>query len=188
MTLTSGLEPMIQFACSVAEHWDGLVHWFHSKSPTASLKGPDSTAPCYATACTASYQYDPRDRLVHEDNGHGGLTDYTLDGASNVLTESQSGTTTSTRTSEYLGNQLQQVTTTGPNQATSVQRYFYDPLGNLQCVTTGAGSQRDCNVATGGTPTAALLAYNTYDYLNRLIGYHAYTGGNRHHRHQHGDL
>jgi YD repeat-containing protein len=142
-----------------------------------TLKGPDSTAPCYATACTASYQYDPRDRLVHEDNGHGGLTDYTLDGASNVLTENQSGNTTSTRTSEYLGNQLQQVTTTAPSQAASVQKYFYDPLGNLQCVTTGTGSHNDCNVATGGTPTSNILSYNTYDYLNRLIGYHAYTGG-----------
>ena len=142
-----------------------------------TLKGPDSTAPCYATACTASYQYDPRDRLIHEDNGHGGVTDYTLDGAGNILTENQSGNMTSARTSEYLGNQLQQTTTTVPNQPASVQKYFYDPLGNLQCVTTGGGSRADCNVATGGTPTVNLLSYDTYDYLNRLIGYHAYTGG-----------
>ncbi len=32
MTLGSGLEPMIDFACSVDEHCDGVVLWFHSKS------------------------------------------------------------------------------------------------------------------------------------------------------------
>ena len=77
-----------------------------------TLKGPDSTAPCVSTACTATYQYDPRDRVIHEDNGHGGVTDYKLDGAGNILTENQTGSTTNTRASQYLGNQLQQVTTT----------------------------------------------------------------------------
>jgi RHS repeat-associated protein len=142
-----------------------------------TLKGPDGTAPCSSTACTSTYQYDPRDRVIHEDNGHGGVTDYTLDGAGNILTENQTGNTTSSRTSQYLGNQLQQVTTTAGNQAASTQKDFYDPLGNLQCVTTSGGTRTDCNVATGGTPTANLLSFNTYDYLNRLIGYHAYTSG-----------
>ena len=42
MTLTSGLEPMIDFACSVAEHWDGVVRWFHSKISNSVLEAISS--------------------------------------------------------------------------------------------------------------------------------------------------
>src|SRR5260370_24799991 len=96
------------------------------------VKGRDMTARGSGTASTSTYQYDPRDRVIHEDNGHGGITDYTLDGAGNILTENQTGNTTSTRSSQYLGNQLQQVTSTTPNHAPSTQKDFYDPLRDLQ--------------------------------------------------------
>ena len=42
MTHTSGLERMIDFACSVAEHWDGVVRWFHSKISNSVLEAISS--------------------------------------------------------------------------------------------------------------------------------------------------
>src|SRR5207302_7558150 len=46
-----------------------------------TLKGPSSTASCYSTSPPATYQYDPRDRLVSENDGDGNTTSFTLDGA-----------------------------------------------------------------------------------------------------------
>jgi transposase len=42
MTLTSGLEPMIDFACSVAKHWDGVLRWFTSKVSCGLLEAISS--------------------------------------------------------------------------------------------------------------------------------------------------
>jgi YD repeat-containing protein len=47
-------------------------------------QAPDTAAPCRSAACTATYLYDPRDKLVREANGHGATTNYTLDAAGNV--------------------------------------------------------------------------------------------------------
>ena len=38
MTLMSGLEAMIDLACSVAEHWDGVLRWFTSKVSNGLLE------------------------------------------------------------------------------------------------------------------------------------------------------
>ena len=101
------------------------------------------------------------------DNGRGGAINYTLDPAGNLLSEATTaGGTTTTRTFEYLGNQLQQITAGG-----QAQKHFYDPEGNLACITSGSGSQADCPTSPGATPSANVLSAYFYDYLNRLTGY-----------------
>jgi len=62
------------------------------------------------------------------------------------------------------------------------QEYYYDtdndPDGNLDCVTTAAGTAADCPAPDGGTVSANLLQSYSYDYLNRLVGYESFgTGG-----------
>jgi len=55
------------------------------------------------------------------------------------------------------------------------ENYFYDPRGNLDCVTTSGGTQAaDCPTATGRAPSVKLLADYTYDYMNRLAHYLSY--------------
>ena len=129
--------------------------------------GPDSSSPCRTTNCVATYQYDPRDRLVREDNGHGTVSTYTLDTAGNIQTEAQNGSTSKTYT--YTGDQIRTITAGG-----TTSNYWYDPDGNLQCVTTSAGTQAHCPVAAGGTAAPTLLATYTYDYLERLASYRAF--------------
>ena len=127
-----------------------------------------TTSPCFPATCTATYTYDPRNRLVSTNDGHGRTTGYTVDGAGNILTEAVNGATTKTYT--YTGNQLQQVTGGG---ATS--KYWYDTIGRLSCVTTAAGSAADC--APPQQPASTLLADYSYDYLDRLSTFRAFTGG-----------
>jgi YD repeat-containing protein len=76
---------------------------------------------------------------------------------------------TSTTTYDYLGNQLQSVTANGVTQ-----RHFYDPAGNLACVTLESGDASDCPVSTGATPSNQLVAAYQYDPLDRLIGYRSF--------------
>jgi RHS repeat-associated protein len=129
-----------------------------------------STSPCYPGTCTATYTYDPRDRLVNSNDGHGGTTAYTLDGAGNILTEAATGSATKTYT--YTGNQLQQTTAGG-----ATAKYWYDDAGRLGCVTTSAGSSADC--APPLQPSSTLLADYSYDYLDRLATYRAFSGGSQ---------
>ena len=42
MTIRSGLDPMADFACSVAEPWDGVVRWFQSKVSNGVLEAISS--------------------------------------------------------------------------------------------------------------------------------------------------
>jgi RHS repeat-associated protein len=126
------------------------------------------SSPCYPGTCTASYTYDPRDRLVGNNDGHGHTTAYTLDGAGNILTEAVNGTTAKTYT--YAGGQLQQIASGG-----TTNKYWYDDAGRLSCVTTAAGSSADC--APPLTPSSNLLADYTYDYLDRLATYRAFSTG-----------
>ncbi|HVE95052.1 MAG TPA: DNRLRE domain-containing protein [Acidimicrobiales bacterium] len=135
---------------------------------TFTLAGPDATAPCRLTACTARFTYDPRERLVRHDDGHGTVTDYALDTAGNITTETATGQPTKTYT--YAGEQLRTLTTGG-----STANYFYDTDGNLDCVTTATGTQSDCARATGGTVSPRLVADYSYDYLNRLAAFAAWT-------------
>ncbi len=138
---------------------------------TYSLRpGGSNTSPCYPGTCTATYTYDPRDRLVNTNDGHGKTTAYTLDGSGNILTEAANGTTTKTYT--YTGNQLQQLTSGG-----ATAKYWYDDVGRLACVTTAAGSSADC--APPLQPSGNLLADYSYDYLDRLSTYRAFAAGTK---------
>jgi len=145
-------------------------------SDTFQLKGPGSTN-CAAAACAATYSYDPRGRLVGSTDGHSGATTYTLDQperntapmvrAGNVTTEARPGATTA---QSYAGAQLVEVAR-GP----VVNKYWHDELGNLDCVTTGAGGRADCDPAGGAA--ASLVADYTYDYLDRLAAARSYAAG-----------
>ena len=137
-----------------------------------SLKpGGSTSSPCYPGTCTTSYTYDPRDRLVGQDDHRGSATTYQLDATGNIQAEILNGTTT-VKSYVYQGTQLQQVTA-----GTQISKYQYDDLGRLHCVTTSAGSAADCG--SGTTGTANLLADYEYDYLDRLSTYQAYSSGNR---------
>jgi YD repeat-containing protein len=136
-------------------------------SDSFTLKGPSSTASCYSTSCTASYQYDPRNRLVSESDGHGGTTTYGLDSAGNITTKTVNGTTT---TNNYNGSQLQSSTTGGVTNY-----YTYDPDGNLWC--TGTTTGLNCALAQGAPIPSTMTSDYTYDYLDRLASYRAFSGG-----------
>jgi RHS repeat-associated protein len=134
---------------------------------TFSILGPEAAAPCRTATCTATFTYDPLDRLVAHDDGHGGTFGYTLDAAGNVTREaSPSGT----RDFTYVGNQLQTLTAGG-----RTQKHHYDPEGNLSCVTTDTGTPSDCAVNTGGTVSPRLISDYSYDYLNRLRAFRSFT-------------
>jgi RHS repeat-associated protein len=142
-------------------------------SDTYTLNGPGATA-CAASPCTQTWTYDPRDRLTRHDDGHGsGGSSYTLDEpsrqsdplirAGNITT--QTDPNNPTRNLRYTGNQLTEVAT-----ASGVTgKYWYDDDGNLDCVTTAAGSQDDCSPSTQTTPSANLVSDYGYDQLNRLV-------------------
>jgi RHS repeat-associated protein len=132
--------------------------------------GSGASSPCFPGTCTATYTYDPRDRLVSQSDGHGNTTTDTLDPGGNILNEAVNGSTTVTNV--YQGAQLQSVTAGG-----QTRKYWYDDLGRLHCVTTSAGSAADCG--SGATGTANLLTDYEYDYLDRLSTYQAYSAGNR---------
>ena len=141
-------------------------------SDTYTLNGPGATA-CASSPCTQTWTYDPRDRLIRHDDGHGGTSSYTLDEparqsdplirAGNITT--QTDPRNNTRNLRYTGNQLTEVST-----ATGVTgKYWYDDDGNLDCVTTAAGTQADCSPSTQTTPSANLISDYGYDALNRLV-------------------
>ena len=132
-----------------------------------------------ASPCDAVWQYDARDRLTSHQQRAGVTTTYALDQpaqligdqtvrAGNVTTETKNGAATIRR---YQANQLSEATTGG---ATS--KFWYDPLGNLDCVTTAAGSPANCSPADGtGSPN--LVTDYAYDYLSRLTLTRQYSGG-----------
>ncbi len=133
--------------------------------------GTASSGACYPTACNASYAYDPRDRLIGQDDGRGSLTTYDVDPSGNIQDEKVNGNLSKQYT--YQGSLLQQVTAGGVTS-----RYWYDEVGRLHCVTTTAGSAADCTAAPSGA-SANLLADYEYDYLDRLSSYQAYGGGSQ---------
>jgi len=172
----------------------------HRISDTFVLKNPDpSGTVCQpgGAGCTARYAYDARDRLVNTYDGHGGRIAYTFDQpddasrtfgvapitarAGNVTTEETftgasgltGGTSAGIENSTYLGNQLTQVAV-GP----SVSEYYYDPSGNIDCVTTVAGSASTCPESSDDTHDTALLADYSYDGLDRLVSYRSWGAQN----------
>lgn len=146
----------------------------HRTTDTFMVKGPDAAATCYSSTCVARYTYDARDRLTREDNGRGAVTNFTLDTAGNIVTEAiTKGGSTQTRTSTFLGDRLQTLST-----GTSAFKYLYDLDGNTDCVTTTAWSGASCPaVASGGSVAAELVADYAYDYLNRLRSFRGYAAG-----------
>jgi RHS repeat-associated protein len=148
-------------------------------------RGQGSTATtCVSTtaACDAKYVYDARDRLVSHQLRANKTNTYTYDQAAgqlgdtsiragNITTQSEGGVTT---TRKYTANQLTEQTTNG-----ATGKYWYDNLGNLDCVTTAAGSQADCSPSDGTGASANLVADNAYDYLNRLADIRYFAAGTR---------
>jgi RHS repeat-associated protein len=145
-------------------------------------KDGDTATTCVsaAAACDARWSYDARDRLVHHQQRAGTATTYTLDQpaqqqgdtairAGNVTTEND-GTKTLVR--RYLGNQLTELAVDG----TTAAKYWYDSLGNLDCVTRPAGGQGDCSPSDGPGASANLLVDHAYDYLDRLAASRSYAG------------
>jgi RHS repeat-associated protein len=135
-----------------------------------SQQQPSNTTQACSPSCTATYSYDPRDRLISENNGHGTRTTYTVDGGGNVLTEAENGTTTKTYT--YNGDQIATLTSGGRTLA-----YHYDTLGRLWCITTTAGSIADCGPSANSTSSSNLVTDYEYDYLDRLRSYRAFSSG-----------
>ena len=87
--------------------------------------GGTASSPCFPGTCTAKYSYDPRDRLVSHDEGHGNLTSFSLDGAGNILSQAKNGTTTVTNT--YNGQEHR--------NTLSVKSFTYDVNGHRLAMT-----------------------------------------------------
>jgi RHS repeat-associated protein len=135
-----------------------------------SLKGPAGQPTSCETTCNASYSYDARGRLTGTQDGYGGSIDYTLDPAGNITNENNSRT--GSRSYTYSSNQLQTMTAGG-----STQNYFYDDEGNLDCVTTAAGTQANCPSQPGSTLPSNVVQDYTYDYEQRVTSYRGATTG-----------
>jgi RHS repeat-associated protein len=88
--------------------------------------------------------------------------------AGNVTTENRYGTVT---TRKYTGARL-----TSATVGTTTTSFWYDPLGNVDCVTLAAGSQANCS-PSGTSGSANLVTDYTYDYLSRLSAQRSFAGG-----------
>jgi RHS repeat-associated protein len=145
-------------------------------------QGNTATTCLAASPCDAKYVYDARDRLISHQLRAGKTNTYTYDQptgqladqsirAGNITTQVEGGVTT---TRKYTAQQLTEQTTNG-----ATGKYWYDSLGNLDCVTTAAGTQADCSPSDGNTASANLVADNAYDYLNRLASIRYFAAGTR---------
>lgn len=142
----------------------------HRVSDQFKLKSPTGTTPCWSSTCTATYDYDGRDRLKQENDGHGTTTTYTLDGSGNITEERTNGTLT--RTATYPDGRLATETVGG-----QTRNFLYDPEGNLDCVVT---SGTTCPAwGTNVAPPSQLLADYAYDPFDRLVAYDRFTAGPR---------
>jgi RHS repeat-associated protein len=132
-----------------------------------------------ANPCDAEYEYDARDKLIRHQQRALKETTYKLDEqdkligdttirAGNITTENKNGQIT---TRKYTGSQLTELSI-GP----AVGKYWYDTLGNLDCVTLAGGSQGNCSPSDGGASSNLVVDY-AYDYLNRLASTRAFSGG-----------
>jgi YD repeat-containing protein len=145
-------------------------------------EGNTATTCVSASPCDAKYVYDARDRVVSHQLRAGKTNTYTLDQPANLLgdtsvrtgsvtTQTENGTTS---TRKYTSGQLTEQSVGG-----ATAKYWYDDLGNLDCVTTSAGSRADCAPSDGATVSANLVADYAYDYLNRLAGLRYFAAGAR---------
>jgi len=139
---------------------------------TFTLKGPNMA--CNLSTCSSTYAYDPRDKLIKEVKVRDTTTtvEYGLDPDGNILSITTNGSPTKSFT--YTGDQLATVTAGGVTQ-----KYFYDPRGNLDCITTDQGSPQDCPQTKGKAVPASLLVDYTYDFMNRLTDFAKYANSNK---------
>ena len=117
-----------------------------------------------STLCDARYVYDAMDRVTKHDNG-ATVTDYVLDPAGNITKETIDGNSAGAKTFTYDGTQLKTVT-----QGSATSKYFYNPEGQLDCVTKASASA----CPTSGTND--LLTDYVYDALGRIKTFKAYDG------------
>jgi RHS repeat-associated protein len=145
----------------------------HRTKDTFKIVGPNTQ--CNASFCESKFTYDGRDRLTTYSDGQSPtptVTTYTLDTIGNVTGESRPGTE---RTFIYNVDRLVEEKLGGQ----TVKKYFYDPYGNLKCVTNSSGQDPNCNVSNQATQAPNVLALYTHDGLNRLIQFRGFTGGNK---------
>lgn len=164
------------------------------------LKGPDSQ--CASAACTATYAYDARERLVRTDNGLPNgfktVTNYTLDGQAGLplqgnvtrevtqLTKVGGGIDRVVTDSSY--NAASQMLSSGsaltsysgtepalpayPLAPTNWQRWN-QANGNLKCVTSSAAvTLADCQKPEAQRP-ATIDAWYQFDVRDRMTRYSA---------------
>src|SRR5262249_37194591 len=80
--------------------------------------------------------------------------------AGNITTQTTpQGTTTST----YKGNQL-----TGTTTAGVINKYWYDPLGRLSCITTAGDATSCTNKNPDGSESTAVITAYSYDFMDRF--------------------
>jgi RHS repeat-associated protein len=129
------------------------------------LVGPDAAAPCRTATCTATWTYDPRERVTQEVTGTGETRDYTLDTIGNVTSQNLNGSLE--RSATFSGQQM-----LSEHVASTTRRFIYDVLGNQDCVTRDTYTGAAC--PSGGSD---LLEDNIYDHKSRLVSFRKYSGG-----------
>ncbi len=150
---------------------DGIYVNGHRVQDKFKLQHPGGNSDCKTAFCTATYDYDARDRLVAFNNGHGETTTYELDTAGNIREKEKTGEDPVSFT--YQGDQL----LTESENGSLKKKYFYYPEGNLKCITDENGVAADCTTPAGGSISSDLVAAYTYDFLNRIRSYRTFSGG-----------
>lgn len=158
------------------DYLDGGIYVNGNRTKDTFTLDGQNTECLPGSACAATYTYDARDRLTNYTDGQtpSTTTVYDLDTVGNIKTESV-GTTV--RKFEYSGDRLLREL----NADNIVQkRYWYDPYGNLDCVTNASGTEANCSPSDQTTTSSANLVVDyAHDSLNRLTSYRAYTAGSR---------
>ena len=93
---------------SFANTYGVYVNGSRTQDQYSLRPGGSASSPCFPGTCTASYGYDPRDRLVSNNDGHGDQTNYTLDGAGNIQKQVQTTPTGTHNSPQYLRPQQPQ--------------------------------------------------------------------------------
>ena len=145
------------------------------------LLGPNSAAPCRTATCTRSYTYDARERVTHEETSTSGASgDYTFDAAGNLTYKKiipKAGATPQETRLTYRGSQLD-TARDAANPNTIVSRFWYDPFGNLECVTGDTTDRQGvCDSWNAGTHSSQLQAHYSYDVLDRMVSGSRYGAG-----------
>jgi RHS repeat-associated protein len=139
------------------------------------LKRADTQTTCTdaANPCVADFDYDAREKLVRHQRRAGVVDTYKLDEPANLMVDTtiRAGNVTTEDkaedppvTKKYESNELKELTV-GASSAS----YVYDPYGNVDCVTMGAGAS--------SCPTANLIQDYAYDALDRLASQKTYGAG-----------